>query len=116
MCPGLTSPGAVMAEAEAGDVVVRTPVTSGVRAVASPLDRRGAGNLRRGQAARDGGRHHENVLGPNVRCPSAPSRCARTPLVTGRAACGRSREVNKGVGVETVHVLNDNLWKLGDFV
>ena len=25
MCPGLTSPGAVMAEAEAGDVVVRTP-------------------------------------------------------------------------------------------
>lgn len=25
-----------------------------------------------------------------------------------------SREVNKGVGIETVHVLNDNFWRLGD--
>jgi predicted ribosome-associated RNA-binding protein Tma20 len=28
----------------------------------------------------------------------------------------RSREINKGVGIETVHVLNDNFWRLGDFV
>ena len=48
------------------------------------------------------------------------ARCGGTNLVSGRADANlmlvRSREKNKGVGIETVHVLNDNFWKVGDFV
>lgn len=47
-------------------------------------------------------------------CPSSlrASRLNEVPTIL--LAC--SREKNKGIGIETVHVLNDNFWKLGDFV
>ena len=97
MCPGLTSPGANMIEAEADEIVA--------------IYAEGSYDESTGRAAFCVMQSHHSMLSFSISSLSGKNHA----LAIGRMKYSSAdvRKINKGVGIETLHYLNDGLWNLG---
>ena len=98
MCPGLTSKGGFMADVEAGDIVVRQ-LSQRLKAAAGRAFSGSSGCSDRNyfcgvlQGVFAEGKEHAMAVG------------------IAKMSSADIRSKNKGIGIETVHFLNDDFWK-----